>query len=90
MRKTLPENTNAVTNFIASDSIAILCTGNAISRLPVFLDPDGEPFVKLSGHWVAADGLSDLVKYEKIPTPPAPKVQRRKLFNTATGKMVEV
>ena len=44
-------------NLVESDSVAILRTGNAISNLPVYLDADNTPFVKMDGVWRAVGEL---------------------------------
>lgn len=70
------------TNYIESDSLAILREGNAISFAPVYLDADNTPFVKIDGAWRAVSELENFERYEKR--------RKKKLYDTARNRMVEV
>lgn len=69
-------------NLVENDSVAILRTGNATSNLPVYLDADNTPFVKMDGVWRAVGELRNFERYEKR--------RKKKLYDTARNRMVEV
>lgn len=70
-------------NLIESDSVALIKgRDNSLGWLPVYLDADNNPFVKVNGAWLSVTGLEGFQRFEKV--------RRRKLYNTATGKMVQV
>jgi hypothetical protein len=70
----------AAVNFVESESIAVISAGNSLRLLPVYLrESDHEPFVNVNGEWHAVENVGGFERYE-----------RRKLYNTATRKLVEV
>ena len=52
-------------NLVESDSVAILRSGNAISKLPVCLDAHNTPFVEMDAVWRAVGELQNFERYEK-------------------------
>ena len=79
-------------NLIESDSVAVVRhrrpgdRRDSLAWLKVFLrEPDLEPFVRIDDEWHSVNGLIGFERYEKVRTP-----KPRKLFNTATGKLVSV
>ena len=79
------------TNYVASDSVAVVRHRrprdrhrDSLARIPVFLrEPDLEPFVRINGEWLSVNGLRGFERFEKVRPP------KRKLYDTATGEMVE-
>ena len=55
---------------------------NSLSWLPVFLNEANEPFVKVGGVWRAVSELENFQRCEKR--------RRKRLYDTARGRMVEV
>jgi hypothetical protein len=66
-----------------SDSMARVRTDhNAIGWFPVFINQaSGGFFVERYGHWVGIDELPGFEGFERVPT--------KKIFDTATGKLIE-
>lgn len=69
-------------NLAETDSLAILLNGNAVSYLPVYLGADNEPFVKVGSVWRAVSELPNFERYAKR--------RKKKLYDTARNRMVEV
>lgn len=79
------------TNYIASDSVAVVRhrrpedrDRDSLAWLPVFLrEPDLEPFVRIDDEWHSVNGLVGFERYEKV------QPRKRKLYDTARNRMVE-
>lgn len=69
-------------NYIEPDCLAILRDGNTVSFVPVYLDADDIPFVKINNAWRPVSELENFERYEKR--------SKRKLYDTARNRMVEV
>jgi hypothetical protein len=68
--------------FTESDSVAVVRTSeNSISWLPVHLnDWSGAPYISIDGRMEPVEDLKGVERYEKLKT--------KRLFDTATGRMV--